>query len=65
MSVLLATGLIEAEITTLKPGAPYAPSRLATVIHITQTGRAELAKMSEVAPPVRTSMQFSRGFRLM
>ncbi|RST54967.1 hypothetical protein EJI00_00425 [Variovorax sp. DXTD-1] len=65
VSVLLATGLIEAEITTLKPGAPYVPLRLAIVIGITENGHAELAKMSEVAVPVSTSMQFSRGFRLM
>ena len=65
VSVLLATGLIEAEITTLKPGAPYVPSRLATVIRITKNGHAELAQMSEAAAPVRTSMQFSRAFRLM
>jgi len=65
VSVLLATGLIEAEITTLSSITAYVLPRLATVTCITQAGHAELAAMSEVAAPVRTSMQFSRGFRLM
>lgn len=65
VSVLVATGLIDAEITTLSSTAPYALPRLATVTRITEDGRAELAKMSEVPVPRGTSMQLSRGFRLM
>ncbi|MCR8958792.1 hypothetical protein M0765_013960 [Variovorax sp. S2] len=65
VSVLLATGLIEAEITTLKTTTSYASPRLATVVRITKEGRAELEKMEEVPAPRATSMQFTRDFRLM
>ena len=65
VSVLLATGLIEAEIKTLKPTSPYVSSRMATVIRITEDGRAEIAKMGNVPAPIKTLMQFNRGLRLM
>ena len=64
VSVLLATGLIEAEITTLKPTSPYVGSRMATVTRITEAGRAELATMVNVPAPMRTSTQF-RAVRVM
>jgi hypothetical protein len=65
VSVLLATGLIEGEITILKPASPYVASRLATVTRITEAGRAELASVVNAPAPMRTSMQFTRGLRLM
>jgi hypothetical protein len=65
VSVLLATGLIEAEITTLTSTAAYLSSSLATVTRITADGIAELAKMSDLPAPMKTSMQFTRGFRMM
>ena len=65
VSVLLATGLIEAEITTLTSTAAYLSSSLATVTRITADGVAELAKMSHLPAPMKTSMQFTRGFRMM
>jgi hypothetical protein len=65
VSVLLATGLIGAEFTTLSSATPYAPPRLATVTCITRAGHAELAAMSEIPVPKKTTMEFSRGYRLM
>ena len=65
VSVLVATGLIEAEIAPLKPTDPYAASRMATVMRITDDGLAEIAKMGEMPKLVKTSMQFARGLRLM
>ena len=41
-SVLKATGLIEAEIHPLKSTGPYLPSQVATVICITEEGKAVL-----------------------
>lgn len=45
VSVLLATGLIDAEIQALEPTARYAASPFAKVIRITEDGFAELGKM--------------------
>lgn len=65
VSVLLATGLIKAEIAALKPTGPYAASRMATVTSITDEGLAEIAKMGDLPKFVKTSMQLARGLRLM
>ncbi|TWD85844.1 hypothetical protein FB547_105356 [Variovorax beijingensis] len=65
VSVLLATGLIEAEIRALRSSARYAASQVATVICITEDGLAEIAKMGDVPELVKTSMRFARGLRLM
>jgi len=65
VSVLLATGLIEAEINALGSSARYAASQVATVIRITEDGLAEIAKMGDVPELVKTSMRFARGLRLM
>ncbi|CAN7692100.1 hypothetical protein [Variovorax paradoxus] len=65
VSVLLATGLIEAEINALGSSARYAASQVATVIRITEDGLAEIAKMGDVPEFVKTSMRFARGLRLM
>jgi hypothetical protein len=51
--VLLATGLIDAEIPTLSATTPYVLPRLAIVTRITTEGHAELAKMNEVPCPGR------------
>ncbi|MET3444561.1 hypothetical protein ABIC94_005374 [Variovorax paradoxus] len=47
VSVLLATGLIEAEIQALESTVRYATSRVATVGRITEAGLAELSKMRD------------------
>ncbi|MDR6890909.1 MULTISPECIES: hypothetical protein [Variovorax] len=47
VSVLLATGLIEAEIQTSRPTGRYAASRAATVFRITEAGYAELRSMRD------------------
>jgi hypothetical protein len=65
VSVLLATGLIDAEVRALGSTARYAISGVATVVRITDAGLAEIAKMGDVRELVKTSMQFTRGFRLM
>ena len=65
VSVLLATGLIEADITVLKSTARYASAQVATVTRITEDGLAEIAKMGDVPRFVETSMRFARGLRLM
>ncbi|KLN53545.1 hypothetical protein [Variovorax paradoxus] len=65
VSVLLATGLIEAQVGTLLPTARYASPRVATVTRITEDGLAEVAKMTNVPAFVKTSMRFARGLRLM
>lgn len=65
VSVLMATGLIEAEILAPKSAARYAASRAATVVRITEAGRAEIAKMGDVPEPAKTAVQFARGLRLM
>lgn len=64
-SVLVGTGLIEAELTTLKATARYPASQVATVIRITEDGLAEIAKMGDVPHFVKTSTRFARGLRLM
>jgi len=65
VSVLVATGLIEADIAPLHPTGPYAASRMATVKRITEDGAAEIAKMSDAPKQAKTSMRFARGQRLM
>jgi hypothetical protein len=45
VSVLLATGLIDAEIKALDSTGRYAAPRAATVIRIKEDGFAELARM--------------------
>lgn len=65
VSVLVATGLIDAAITPLKSTSLYAASRMATVTGITDEGLTEIAKMGDVPAFVKTSMQFARGLRLM
>ncbi|BEP52322.1 MULTISPECIES: hypothetical protein [Variovorax] len=65
VSVLVATGLIEAEFAPVRPAGRDAASRIATVRRITEEGLAELAQMSDAPKFVKTSMQFARGLRLM
>ncbi|MDR6891043.1 MULTISPECIES: hypothetical protein [Variovorax] len=65
VSVLLATGLIEAEIVPLKVNAPYVSPRLATVFRITEEGRAEIVKMGDIPKLVETTLHFGRGLRLL
>jgi hypothetical protein len=46
VSVLLATGLIEAEIPALESTVRYANAHVATVVRITPAGVAELGGMA-------------------
>ncbi|MDQ0569932.1 hypothetical protein QFZ42_001766 [Variovorax paradoxus] len=65
VSVLVATGLIEAEIAALKSTSPYAASSMATVQRITDEGLSEIARMGDLHQFVKTSMRLARGLRLM
>jgi hypothetical protein len=65
VSVLMATGLIEARITTLEPADPYARASMATVASITEEGFAEIAKLGDIRNFAPNSMRFARGARLM
>jgi hypothetical protein len=65
VSVLMATGLIEAEIEALQPAGLYAKASFATVEGITDEGLAEIAKMGHIPPLAQASMRFARGARLM
>lgn len=65
VSVLIATGLIEARITPLHPTGLYVKSTMATVVRITEEGHAEIAKIGNAPKFPKTSMQFARGLRLM
>jgi len=47
VSVLLATGLIDAEIQALESTVRYASAHAATVVRITPAGLAELAGMAD------------------
>ncbi|KQU91603.1 hypothetical protein ASC78_01325 [Variovorax sp. Root318D1] len=65
VSVLIATGLIEARITALQPAGRYTKASIATVEGITDEGLAEIAKLGDIRNFAQTSMRFSRGARLM
>jgi hypothetical protein len=65
VSVLTATGLIEAEVGALEATTRYAASRLATVTRITEDGRAEIARIGDLPKPAAASLQLARGLRLM
>lgn len=45
VSVLLATGLIDAEVLALEATVRYTASGIATVVRITEAGLREIAKM--------------------
>jgi hypothetical protein len=65
VSVLIATGLIEAKITLFEPASPYTRASMATVTGITEEGFAEIAKLGDVRNFAQRSMRFTRGARLM
>jgi hypothetical protein len=65
VSVLSATGLIDANIPAFRPTARYTSPRLVTVVRITEEGRAWLTELGEAPKPVATSMQLVQGLRLM
>ena len=65
VSVLIATGLIEAKISALQPTGLYAKASMATVEGITDEGLAEIAKMGDAPRFAKTSMRFAGGLRLM
>lgn len=55
VSVLTATGLVEAEIGALEATGRYAPSRAATVRRITEYGHAEIARIEDMPEPAPAS----------
>ena len=61
VSVLMATGLIEAKITTLQPTGLYTPTSMATVESITDDGLAEIAKMGDIANSCSLRCDFPAG----
>ena len=63
--VLAATGLIVAELVELQAHARYATPGLATVLRITDEGRAEIAKTDTVPKHEATPVQLARGLRLL
>jgi len=65
VSVLVATGLIEARIAPLAPTALYVQSAMATVTRITEEGHAEIAKIGNAPGFPATSMRLAGGLRLM
>jgi hypothetical protein len=65
VSVLAATGLIEAQMGAFPATDRYAAPRLATVTRITDYGRAEIARIGEIPKPVPSSLQLLRGPRLL
>ncbi|WPG40909.1 hypothetical protein [Variovorax sp. EBFNA2] len=65
VSVLVATGLIEAGIAPLPRKGLYVKSAMATVTRITEEGRSEIAKTGSSPGSPTTSMRLARGLRLM
>lgn len=55
VSVLTATGLVEAEIGALEATGRYVPSRAATVKCITEYGYAEIARIEDLPEPAPAS----------
>jgi hypothetical protein len=63
VSVLAATGLVEAEIGALEATARYAPSRAATITRITEHGHAEIARIEDMPTPAPASTLSAQGVR--
>jgi hypothetical protein len=65
VSVLSATGLIDANIPALHPTVRYASPRLVTVTRITEEGRAWLMALGEAPKPATATMKLGRGLPFM
>jgi hypothetical protein len=65
VSVLLATGLIEAEFATIKSRTRHAAERVATVTRITEEGLAEAAAVGKSPAFAQPFVRFAGGLRLM
>lgn len=65
VSMLVATGLIEAQFESIRTRARHAIWHVATVTRITEEGMAELAGMSNVSQPTQTFIQFPGGLRVL
>jgi hypothetical protein len=61
VSVLAATGLIEAQMGGFPATGQHAAPTLATVTRITEYGRAEIARIGELPKPIPSSVQPVRG----
>jgi len=65
VSVLVATGLIEAEFATIKSRVRHAVERVATVTRITEEGLAEIATAGQSPEFAQPFVRFAGGLRLM
>jgi hypothetical protein len=65
VSMLLATGLVEAEFAAIKSRARQAVWQVATVTRITEEGFAEIAGAGKVPEPAQAFIRFPRGLRLL
>jgi hypothetical protein len=65
VSVLTATGLVEAEIGALEATARYAASPAATVTRITEHGRVEIARIENALDPAPMSAPSTRRLRVI
>ncbi|MCR8958786.1 hypothetical protein M0765_013930 [Variovorax sp. S2] len=65
VSMLVATGLIEAEFESIRTRARHAVWHVATVTRITEEGITELAAASNVPQPKRTFIRFPGGLRVL
>jgi hypothetical protein len=65
VSMLVATGLIEAEFEAIRTRDRRAIWHVATVTRITEEGMAELAAVSSVPQPTRTVHRFSGALRVL
>lgn len=65
VSVLVATGLIEADFATIRSRVRHAVSRVATVTRITEEGLTEIASTGKMPGPRRAFVRFAGGLRLL
>jgi len=65
VSVLMATGLIEAEFNVVPSRETRERNRVPTVVRITKDGLAELAAAGESPSYAKPLIRFAGGLRLM
>ncbi|MET3915559.1 hypothetical protein ABID97_002341 [Variovorax sp. OAS795] len=65
VSVLVATGLVDADFATIKSRVRHAVMRVATVTRITEDGLAEIASTGKTPAPPQAFIRFAGGLRLL
>jgi len=65
VSVLLATGLIEAVFVSIRSRTRHCVEQVATVTRITEAGLAEVATAGKSPPVAQPFIRFVGGLRLM